>query len=252
MDKIEEKFLLKVKRYAPILKAVPYVAMAAVCNSSAFSTCNEKSDIDLFVVAKKGRLYISRAFMNMFLRVLGARTYGKCVAGRFCLSFFVDEERLNLLEIAKKKDVYLAYWIYKLKPVFDRGVLEKFESENKWILSILGKKKVEIDRSLLVKNRWFFEFLTTVFRKVIEILMIWVIGDFFEWLLRKIQINKIRRRIKKIGEESGRADFIISKNLLKLHENDRRILFRDAYFKVAKGSFDEEKFINVLKEFHGK
>src|SRR3989338_8633583 len=61
---------------------------------------DDDSDIDLFIVARAGRLFIVRSFSILILHVLGVRLHGKKIKGRFCLSFFIDDTALDLSKIA--------------------------------------------------------------------------------------------------------------------------------------------------------
>jgi hypothetical protein len=251
MDKIEEKLWERVNKFLPLLLAVPFVKMIAVCNSLAFSTATFESDIDLFIIAKKNRVYTAHFFANSFLRLFGIRTYGEKKAGQFCLSFFIDESSLNLSKFAIKNDYYLAYWIYKLAPIADRGILGEFENKNKCILSILGKIGFKIDRSKIKKSVG-----STVFRKLFEILLFKPIGCFFEMIFRKIEMKRIKNRVKIrkcVGDPSG---IFVSDNIIKLHNEDRRLKYRDAYLKLIRNKgpvgFDEDLFISLLKDSHEK
>src|SRR3989338_10492249 len=124
MSELENNLWLKVGRYVPFLRIVPFLKLVAVCNNLAFGKVKEKSDIDLFIIAKSGRLFTVRILVTGILHCLGVRRHGKKIAGRFCLSFFVDDKNLNLEPIAIDKDVYLAYWIKNIRPVLDDGIAE--------------------------------------------------------------------------------------------------------------------------------
>ena len=236
MDKIEEKLWQRVERFRKVFQAVPFVRMIAVCNNLSFGCVDGKSDIDLFVMAKKGRLFIVRAFLTLCLHVFGVRRYGDKVSGRFCLSFFVDESHLNLSKIAIKNDIYLAYWIYKIVPVVDGGVLCKFENKNKWILQVLKK-----DDFTLRKDRLKLSFVLSPFIRIfLEILMLGPIGSFVEKVLKNWQTKRAKAKASKLKNRGG---IVISDNILKFHNEDGRLYFRD---KCA-GRFDESKFISLLK-----
>ncbi|MBI4231920.1 hypothetical protein HY605_01695, partial [Candidatus Peregrinibacteria bacterium] len=123
---LEKKLWQRVNRYVKFLEWIPFLRMLAVCNNLAFDRVTAGSDIDLFIVAKKGRLFIVRTLVTGVLHVLGVRRHGDKVAGRFCLSFFVDDCALDLKKLAIERDIYLAFWIFSMKPVIDDGVSEKF------------------------------------------------------------------------------------------------------------------------------
>lgn len=121
MDKIEEKLWKKVERWKFLFKFVPFLRKIYVCNSLSFGLVDEKSDIDLFVVTKNGRLFTARAVLTLILQVFGLRRHGRLVAGRFCLSFFADESMADLKGLYIKDDVYGHFWKEKLKLVYERN-----------------------------------------------------------------------------------------------------------------------------------
>ena len=67
MDKIELKLWNKVNRWLFLIRMVPFLKLVCVSNNMSFGVVDGQSDIDLFVVAKKGRLYTARFFLNLFL-----------------------------------------------------------------------------------------------------------------------------------------------------------------------------------------
>ena len=93
---ISKKFLKKAKKYLPFLRFLPFIRAVAVVNSVSFGSADEKSDIDLFIITKNKHIWTARIFTTFFLHILGVRRHGKKISGRFCLSFFADENNLDL------------------------------------------------------------------------------------------------------------------------------------------------------------
>jgi len=228
MDKIEEKLWGKVQKHAWIFDVVPFLRFAAVCNNLAFGVVTEKSDIDIFIVAKKKRLFITWAFVNFLTRLCGVRTYGPDTAGRFCLSFLVDEGAVGFSRMAVKNDVYLANWIYYLNPVVDRGVGFKIEEKNKWILPIVKQDKFILRKDHLKRSF----FLSYLIGRLFEVLMFGPVGNLFEKLFRSLALRRL-------GKRKGA---VLLKDVVKLHENDRRVTFRELYKKSG-----SENFISFLR-----
>ena len=237
MDKIEDKLWHKVEKARWLFGIVPFVRMVAVCNNLSFGVADEKSDIDVFIVARKGRLYVVWAFTNFLFRLFGLRTYGKETAGRFCFSFMVDESAMRLSKIAVKNDVYLAYWVSKLKPVLDRGCVDRFELQNKWALSHLKSKRFEIDRSKIRVG--------SVAGRILEVLMFGPIGGMVERFCMWRGMKRLHRR----------GEVFVGRSVIKLHESDRRVQFRNEYFKRADSDLmglDEPALLDAITHFRGK
>ncbi|MEK7085592.1 MAG: hypothetical protein AAB953_01080 [Patescibacteria group bacterium] len=222
MKEIEKNLWVRVRKYVRFLKIVPFVRMIAVCNNLAFGKVDEKSDIDLFIVAKSGRLFIVRAFITLILRLFGVRTYGNKTAGRFCLSFFVDDEFLDLEKIAIYQDIYLAYWLKSLKPILDDGVSKVLLEKNIWIKKYFDNEEdFEMNKEYLMENKSFVS-------KIFEWILSGRFGNFCENLLKRWQLKMVEKRGKTVGKE---ADWIINDHILKFHNIDRRKQYRDRWLE---------------------
>ncbi|MFH0820237.1 MAG: hypothetical protein V1908_00530 [Candidatus Peregrinibacteria bacterium] len=128
---IAEKFWNRVKFHLNMMRHVPFIRLVAVCNNLAYDNVNEQSDIDLFVVTEPKHLWTARFFLTALLHFFGVRRYGDKVAGRFCLSFFVTTEKLDVGELQiKPEDPYLAYWTQTLAPFYGEATYEEFKNAN--------------------------------------------------------------------------------------------------------------------------
>ena len=234
-----EKYLWKrVNRYLKFLRWIPFLRMVAVCNNLSFGRVSEKSDIDLFVIARSGRLFIVRSLVTGVLHVLGVRRHGKKIAGRFCLSFFVDDSRLNLSDIAIQKDIYLAFWIKSLLPVLDDGVSKSFFENNAWAKYFFEREDdFQMDYSRVISRK-------NLFRKFLEKILSGRFGSKLEGLLMNWQLKRARARVEKVKTESG---FIIEQNILKFHNLDRRRLYSEKWARTfgEDARLTSEKFLSL-------
>jgi hypothetical protein len=236
MDKIEDKLWERVEKYRWVFGIVPFVKLVSVCNNLSFGVVDENSDIDIFIVTRKDRIFIVWAIMNLLMKVLGIRTYGEDTAGKFCLSFMVDEKAMRLSQIALKNDVYLAYWIHKLIPILNRNCLPEFEAKNNWISSHLGVSPLRVDRTHLKAP----SLLQNIVRSFIGVFFLGPLGSLFEWIAQKFAVKGLK----------SRPGVRVSPRMIKLHEDDKRMRFRDAY--SYKTGFEENKFLSVIQSFRGK
>jgi hypothetical protein len=215
-ERIAGELWKRVTRYAPLLKAVPFVQMAAVCNSLAINNTGAGSDIDLFIVAKKGRLFAARTFATLLLTLLGVRRHGKKVDRRFCLSFFVTDESLGLEGIRNGgEDIYLPYWILTLKPLFGREIYERILEENRWVEKYFPMRDLKTDERTLMKEGGFLKKVAGLKEKMLS----GKIGDRLEKWLSDKHMERHQRRIGSLGPE---ASVVISPSMLKFHNLDRR------------------------------
>ena len=204
----------RVKFFNFFMQFVPFVKMVCVCNTLAFDASKAKSDIDLFIVTKSNRLFTARLFMTILLHILGVRRYGSKVSGRFCLSFFVSCDELDLSKILiNDKDVYMIFWMRSLKLLFGRKTFSDFLEANKWYLDYFPEETAS-------HRKYFYESgFATFFRSIFECCLNNPLGDFIEKKLSKWQLERAREKMGKLSDPGGT---VISETMLKFHDKDRR------------------------------
>ena len=219
----EKKFKIA-RRAAWLLHFIPSIGMIAVCNNFYY---RPQSDIDFFIIAQKGRLWLTRFFATMLLDLFNLRARGKKTADRICLSFYLSEDNLNLENIAlKPEDPYLSYWLAFLEPIYGQECYNKFWEANGWLKNIFPNilPKQPVARRCLdgVKN------LTHPVRAARPPLPRRGIflGDWLEKIAKKIQWQKLSPRVKEMAA-AGDTRVVINEQMLKFHENDRREFYRE-------------------------
>lgn len=241
-DYVEQKLWERVDKYLPILEYVPFLRMVAVCNNLAFGKVTEKSDVDLFIIAKTGRLFLVRALVTMLLQITGVRRHGSKVAGRFCLSFFVDDSGLELERIAIKDDIYLAFWVKTMMPVLDDGVYGDFIANNRWVDCYFEKNRGSFhgDKRRIFTDKKSAKFL----RKALKWLFSGNLGNFLEKLLKKWQLVRAGNKAKKVGKGSS---LLVENHILKFHNIDRRQEYSEKWQqKFGKELLTEERFLQLF------
>lgn len=210
---LAEEKTKKAKRAAKFIKLMPGVKMIALCNSLAWANAREESDIDFFIVTARNKIWTARFWTAGFLQLFGLRPSEGKTKNKICLSFFVDEDSLDLESLVLgQPDIYLIYWIAELAPLYDRsGLYQKFWRSNAW-----------------VKN-----FLPNVFprEEVItacdgaSVGKIGVGERFFRWL----QMKLLPKNLKEIANHASQV--VITDKILKFHINDRREEYREKWIK---------------------
>ena len=109
-------------RFARLARLLPSVRLVAVGNSLAWSSAEGDSDIDMFVVAAPGTVWLTRFVLGSALALTGLRPTPTVQKDRICLSFLVSQDSLDLSGLRTgKDDVYLTYWLAGLVPLYDAG-----------------------------------------------------------------------------------------------------------------------------------
>lgn len=219
---IAEKFWGRVRQYGQYVVKVPFVEMVAVCNNLAYDNPSELSDIDLFIVIKKGRMWIARLIISLILQFHGVRRHGDKITGRFCLSFFITPKKLNMEPmLLRPEDPYLAYWTKLLMPIYGKDAYKQFMEENQgWMGKKYGLKFSEL-------NTKQFSFQKTSRSKKFweKVLKGWF-GDLLEKILKKTFKKRTLRKAKKLGPE---ASIVVTDDMLKFHNHDRRKEYLDKW-----------------------
>jgi len=219
---VTDKLWRKVYRFLKFFRMVPFIKMIAVCNTLAYNNPTQESDIDLFVVAKKGRLFTCRAILSVLAHFLGVRRHGGKIAGRFCLSFFVSENAMNLEPLCLKPyDIYMAYWAMSLAPVFGEETYMKFVAENAWLKRYFPEGLIPGTEFLSKPG-----FISRGIKYFFEQMLLGSFGDWIEKFLEKFMINRAEIKAANLPDRRG---IVISPEMLKFHDNDMREIIRELW-----------------------
>ncbi|MDH5596779.1 MAG: gamma-glutamylcyclotransferase [Candidatus Peregrinibacteria bacterium] len=215
---IAEKLWNRTSLYGTYMRRVPFVEMIAVCNNLSYDNPSERSDIDLFIVVRPGRMWLARFWITVLLQFFGVRRHGHRIAGRFCLSFFVTSEALDLRRHALlPDDPYLAYWALNLKPIYGWPTYEKFREQNQEWLSEYGlrfddRARVHMYHQSRSRMKGFLE---------------WLLGGYLGKLIEGILKMTLKRKtLKKADQLSAEAGVVVTDEILKFHDHDRRDTYR--------------------------
>src|SRR5476651_1607174 len=87
--------LIKIaQRVSNILIRIPYVKGIAISGSLSKNYADDDSDIDLFIITSKNRLWIARTLMHCVKKL--SFLFNK--QHYFCMNYYVDESQLEIAE----------------------------------------------------------------------------------------------------------------------------------------------------------
>lgn len=201
-----------------IFRFFPFVKQVAVCNNLSFGLASKKSDIDLFFILDSKRFFTARFLITFLLYLFGYRRHHKYISKRFCLSFFISDQNLNLENLRiSDSDYYFYFWTKHLIFLKDnKDFIENFYvSNNTWFnldcLEFTDSQK---------KFRSRFNFFKSNFvALVLEKFLMLSIFDYFEDLLKKYQLNRACKKNSNLGNPKG---VVIKDGILKFHVLDSR------------------------------
>lgn len=201
-----------------LLRFVPWVRMIATYSSLAIGNVKETSDIDLLIIAKKNTIWLTRFFTVGILKILHKRPDAMTTKDRFCLSFFITDDTLNVERGAfGPDDIGYQYYMLILLPIYDPdGLLPQFRHANPWIAQTFpNSPEADTFSFPVARPLWL-----AVLHRIIEVI-IWPFfnGIFSDWYCN-MQLRILPNNLKSIANIDSRV--IISDTMLKFHDKDTR------------------------------
>jgi predicted nucleotidyltransferase len=148
------ELMMIAKKVGDLLIRFPYVRGVAVSGSLSKNFADEDSDIDLFIITAKNRLWIARTIMHLFKKL----TFLVKKEQYFCMNYYVDEQDLLIHE----KNIYTAIEVATLIPINGDTIFQQFFADNAWTLDYLPNKCLRLSIAKPIKNsvlKRFIEFL---------------------------------------------------------------------------------------------
>lgn len=138
----------------------------------------------------------------------------------------MTEKNLSLKEIAIENDVYLAYWIRSLKPIYNQYYTygRFMEVNQKFYENILEMAPSEDERASLLRDNRTFLVLTRRYPWMVTLSsLLSPLLSFKDSILGFISKKYITRKIPSSKSEG----ILVNDDIVKLHFNDRRREIRD-------------------------
>lgn len=227
--KLAKKYWQRVNKFRKIFNIIPFIRLVAVANNLSYDNPTKKSDIDLVVVTKPGRMFIARTLLTIWIHIFGVRRHGQKIQGRFCLSFYLTEDNLNMDSIAFEHDIYLAYWLKTMQPVCgDYQTYIDLIDHNRRFLESFFATPINYQKRHYRTNRGWIRAI----RRFQEKLLRNKFGDRIEEKLRSWQMKRMQQKLESFTENEGKeASIIISDKMLKFHNLDRRQYYKKRWIK---------------------
>ncbi|HTK60515.1 MAG TPA: hypothetical protein VL283_04940 [Candidatus Baltobacteraceae bacterium] len=219
----------RVRKFFALARFAPYLRAAFVCNTLARSYARSGSDIDMFVVAAPGRIWLTRLFVTGLAALLRVRPTETESADRICLSFFATEDALDLKPLAIAGDVYLPHWLQELYPIYDEsGAARSLFARNGWLRDVLPGTRIQApSQRRIVPPR------LVGAKRALERLCDALFGDRHEHWAERRQKAWMPAALR-AAADSPSSGVVLSDRILKFHDHDRRAEIRDAYLKKMK------------------
>lgn len=183
-NKISEKKFKIIRKAVRFLRFVPFVRMIAVSGRIACKNAEEKSDLDLLIIIKDGKIFTGRLLATLVTHIIGRRRHGRKIKNRICLNHFLTDKFFISV-----KDIFSAHEYSFLVPVFDVNSFMRFQQENEWIKKYKVNFEAFADNNKLIKDSKFSRIVRKVLEKILQ-------AEFVEVALKKWQQNRIKKNPK--------------------------------------------------------
>lgn len=220
---------------ARALQLIPFIRLVAVTNSLALDNSNKNSDIDLFIVTDKGRLWTTRALVVALMDLLGLNKNRHRVSNQICLGFFTDTTHMDLSPMKKTTDdIYYTYRVAHINPIYDKGTYLKFMQKNEWLFHELPNFDLETSRTILRNNEIKTNKMLQNISKFFEYILGGKFGTWLEHKLSLAQIKRIRRLEKEKLPVTRLGD-----NIMRLGAYNKNQKFNDLLRKSYSRFYNE-------------
>ena len=219
-----EEYASYINKFWRLYKSLPFIQSLYICNSLSFNAIKKDSDIDLFIITKKNKLWRARAFSVLFFVIFWLKRSLTKKSKKFCLSFYITEDAQNLYSITlPKTDIYFSYWLAHLVPLYQEQACVAWNcgesniyQHNKRLNVLLPNFPNEHIINIGTKMRnW-----TTRTKKIIEFFFGGLFGWIIERLIKWLRLPLVIHKTKKHGEDGWWI--ILSKSMLKFHMDIRK------------------------------
>ena len=181
----DRKWMIATKR-SRWLASAPFVEAFFASGSMSLYNTDDRSDFDIFIISKAGRLYTSRVFLSLIAFLFGSlRRKGDRIApNKFCFNHYISD---NSLEITHQS-IFAGQTYASLKPVFvGEKLFYDFYSANSWINRYLFNFRPQFEyQNIKVKPRMLS------LKKIIEFILSGKVGDWLENIFKNLQQKRIK------------------------------------------------------------
>lgn len=219
MKKETKEYIEYIDKRHRVYKLIPCISHIYLANSLTFNAIKKSSDIDLFIITYKDRIRTVRLRTLMLFSILRIKRGIKTIK-KFCLSFYITPEALNLYPIKiREKDVYLAYRIAHLVPLYTEKEesIDIIRDKNKhrlqqYLPNHPMKQTIKLGNKIhkgINKNK-----------KILNIIHKGQMWNIIELIAKAVLLPRTLQRKKKLSQ-IDQKNIIISNKMLKFHKDKR-------------------------------
>ncbi|MDP2789609.1 MAG: hypothetical protein Q8O51_00605 [bacterium] len=193
------------------LARIPFVRAVFACNSLGFANARAESDIDFFIIVQRNHVWAARLLAAGWAKLRKLRPMPGNRADKFCLSFFLADDALDVSLLRLATDPYLTMWVATLVPLYDPGNLHAaFWQANAWAQQALPNAA---PRELAQQRRVHKSITARILAPLVR-------SRAFERMAERLQRRALAPNLRALANQDTRV--ILNDHMLKFHDNDRR------------------------------
>ncbi len=198
------------KRLISLFSWLPFIRSIMLANIIGPNNIKAQSDIDLFIVTKKDRVWMVKGLASFIFAVLDLRPTKQKSKNTICLSYLVDESALDLSNGRyNNNDWYFAYWLIGLMPLYGASrIYNDVLWANAWVTQMLPNWRLANSEPLK-------RFVSNNNSK--NTFSFW---NIFEKMAHSFHMLVLARVLRERANKD--SSVIINDHVLKLHPSDRR------------------------------
>ena len=217
---LSRRKLKKALLVSKIFARLPWIKFIALANQIGAHNLRDQGDLDFFIIAKPGNLWLTRFVTAGLMALADQRPTKTKSRDQICLSFFVTRDNLDLQKyLLTNEDLYFTYWLACLQPLHDSAdYYTQLITNNLWLSEKLPNWQKQSNLLELQPEKTKTWTCLNIFNNLEQALKNW-------------QLTHLASEIK-AAEASGNV--IINDQVLKLHVSDRRKEFMQKYYDKLK------------------
>lgn len=195
------------RRAAEYLKHIPTIELVGVTGALAMNNAEDDDDVDLFIIAGKNRMWVSRLLAILIFELFGIRRRPNEKSGvkdKICLNMFMRIDALRLPQ--KEQNLYTAHEVLQMHPLWQRkNSYAMFLYKNDWVKKYLPNAW---------KNKEKYAHTNEIVRhekNICDFIGWWILG-IFENLSKVLQLWYMKKR---------RTKEVVRDTLMRFHPRDR-------------------------------
>ncbi|GEM_PF-5299425 len=222
----------KALRAARIVRHIPFVRGIAIANTLSYYNARPFADVDMFVIYEGNHGWVVRFFCLCTLLLFGRpsmRKKDRTTRSPLCFSFYLSASRLDMRDLAlHDNDVYLAYWVAQLMPIYGSWVWSTLWHENApWVgahLPMMYPRRTV--SSFMVKD--ISTQGTTLLERVFSLKIVNSLFAHVEWAWLPLELKMLANKDTRV---------MVKPDILKFHRTDKREYYLEQWKSLLKDSF---------------